>query len=73
MKQRLGEKKQRWCEEIAGRPYQACYVSAKWGHFVAECWFGEGERLLDCDHVDWAGKTHEPKIRGGQIVPEFLR
>lgn len=72
MKQRLGEKKQRLCESIAERKYRACYTSGNYGHGIAECWFGDGERMNDADRVDYVRRTVQPKIREGLFVRELV-
>jgi hypothetical protein len=69
MKQRLGEKKHRLCEQIADRPYRRCYTSGHYGHGIAECWFGDGDPLRDADEVNYVTRTVRPKIRDGQAAP----
>lgn len=72
MKQRLGMKKHRLCEQIAGRSYRACYTSGHYGHGWAECWYGEGERVSDADYVNYQTRDLQPKIRDGRHVPTPL-
>ena len=63
MKQVLSKKKHILCEEIANKKYQICYTSAKYGHFIAECWIDE----LNADYVNYKVKHCWPKIRHGQL------
>lgn len=64
MKQRLGKKKHKLCEEIAGKKYTQCWTSAKYGHFIAECWIDSS----NADYVNWKKQTMKPKIRDGQLL-----
>jgi hypothetical protein len=67
-KQRLGERKERLCSEIGGKEYRACYTRGSREHFLAECWFGDGEKLQDCDWVNYKTREVSPRIRAGQVV-----
>jgi hypothetical protein len=65
MKQRLSEKRQRRCEEIAGKRYRSCWANGtSLKHGIAECWWGE----RDADRVDMWGRQWWPYIRHGQVV-----
>ena len=64
MKQRLGEKKHRLCEEISGKSYTQCWTSAKYGHFIAECWIDTS----NADRINYDEMTWKAKIREGQLV-----
>jgi hypothetical protein len=68
VKQRLGDKKHKKCEAIAGKSYRACYTSGNYGHGVAECWYGDGEVVRDADWVNYRTDSVEPKVRDGQYV-----
>lgn len=72
MKQVLGAKKHRLCEQIAGRAYRRCYTSGHYGHGIAECWFGDGDPVRDADTVNYVARTVAPKIRDGQHVPSLM-
>jgi len=39
MKQKLGEKKLKRCQQIGGKDYYVCYVRGGRPHFQAECWY----------------------------------
>jgi hypothetical protein len=65
MKQRTGKKLHKRCEAIAGKPYRVCYTSGNYPHFVAECWFGEGDIVGDADWVDYIQNVVTPKFRNG--------
>ncbi len=64
MKQILGKKKHKLCEQIGMKKYSVCYVSAKYGHYVAECWIN----THDADYVNYDKGYCYPKIRDGQLV-----
>jgi hypothetical protein len=64
MKQVIGEKKHKLCEQIGGRKYQVCYTQ-KHMHFIAECWF----TTRDADYVNYKNRWCQPKIRDGKLVP----
>ena len=75
MKQRLGPKKHRQCEVIAGRTYSSCWTSGSWGHGIVECvWPSqEGEptdrvRPMTADWVDLRARTVTPKYVKGERV-----
>jgi len=38
VKQRLGAKKHKKCELLAGMSFQACFTRGGWEHGEAECW-----------------------------------
>lgn len=63
MKQRLSEKKHKLCESIAGKKYTQCWTSAKYGHFIAECWTDSS----NADYVNYKERTCIPKIRDGKL------
>lgn len=73
MKQRMSKKKERLCSDIGGKTYVACYTSGNYGHYIAECWYGEKDAtgaLYDADWVNYKTREVRPKIRAGQYVSE---
>jgi len=75
MKQRLGEKKHKLCEAIAGRVYESCWTRGGWSHGFAQCVWPpqegeptEGCRPMTCDMVDMRARTVTPDLYKGQRV-----
>jgi hypothetical protein len=68
MKQVVSDKIRRKCEAITGRAYRICYANGAREHFWAQCWFGDGERLRDCDDVNYKTGEWRISIREGQYA-----
>jgi hypothetical protein len=69
MKCRLGERKHRRCEVVAGTSYRSCWVRGNWHDGPkkwAECWSAPG----NADMVEYGtGSAHYPYVRDGRLVP----
>lgn len=61
MKNLLGPKKHKLCEEILGKKCIVCYTRGGSVHFLAECWWSE----RDADYVNYKYKVSFPTIRDG--------
>ena len=52
MKNKIGGKLHKKCEEIANKKYSSCWVSGHYPHYQAECWLSR----QDADWVDYKEK-----------------
>lgn len=71
MRQLLGEHKTEFIRQSTGINYTNCYTSAKYGHFIAQCWIDE----RNADKVNYRkpseralGAIVKPYIRDGQRI-----
>ena len=62
MKQRLGEKKLKLCQQIGGKDYFVCFVRGGRPHFQAECWYTQH----DADWVNYRTGECEAYVRDGK-------
>lgn len=64
MRQRLGAKKHKKCEQWAGKKYISCSVRGGSTHFLAMCWLTDS----DCDYVNYKTGEVYPAILSGKFV-----
>jgi hypothetical protein len=62
MRQVLGQRKHRLCEDISGRTYVRCYTTRS--HHIATCWLDE----RNADLVDYQQRHWCVSVRDGQTV-----
>lgn len=66
MRQALGYKKQKRCEEITGRKYLSCWVRGGEEHYQALCWFTN----KDADLVNYKERIFIPNYVSDSNVAE---
>lgn len=69
MVQRIGDKKLKLCEDIAGRRYSSGWHRGSWPHGVFRCVHPrEGDGPMDADWVNIRTRTVTPSVRNGFSV-----